>query len=74
MGLLDALEPPKKERSCKIRSVKAELDKKDQEILDRALADVELWPAKTLSNQLQNRGLIITDTTITRHRKGLCSC
>ena len=74
MGLLDNLEPPKKNRSCKIRTVKNELDKKDQEALDSYLADLERWPAKSLSNALSSKGIIVTDNTITRHRKGICSC
>lgn len=72
--MLEDLQPPVKGYTCRIRTVKNELDKKDQEIIDAALADVDKWPAKTLSNALSAKGLKVTDNSITRHRKGLCSC
>jgi len=72
--MLEDLQPPTKGYTCKIRTIKDQLDKKDQVILDAALADVSNWPAKTLSNALALRGLTIADNTISRHRKGLCSC
>lgn len=72
--MLEGLTPPAKDYSCRVRTVKNELDKKDQDILDSCLADLDGWPAKTLSNALSARGLSISDATISRHRKGLCSC
>ena len=74
MGLLDGLEPYVKARPCRIRSLLTELEKKDAEILLTALNSPDLWPAKTLSNALKIRGLLISDNAISQHRKGACSC
>lgn len=72
--MLEDLQPPTKGYTCKVRTIRNGLDKKDQEILDAALADLNNWPSKTLSNALSARGLTVTDNSIARHRKGLCSC
>ena len=74
MGLLDGLEPHKKSRPCRVRTVLAELDKKDAEILQTALKSPDLWGAKTLSNALKIRGVLLSDNAVTNHRKGACSC
>lgn len=74
MGLLDGLEPTKKARPCRVRTVLGELDKKDAAILATALLSVDLWPSKTLSNALKQRGVLLSDNAITHHRSGSCSC
>jgi hypothetical protein len=74
MGLLDGLEPHKKTRPCRVRTVLAELDKKDAEILLTALKSPDLWPAKSLSNALKIRGILLSDNGVSNHRKGACSC
>jgi len=74
MGLLDGLEPHKKARNCRVRTVLAELDKKDVATLETALKSPDLWGAKTLSNALKIRGVLLSDNAISNHRKGACSC
>jgi len=74
MGLLDGLEPEKRVRPCRVRSILSELDKKDAEILSAALNAVESWAAKTLSNALKMRGVVLSDGAIASHRRGSCSC
>jgi hypothetical protein len=74
MGLLDGLEPHKKARPCRVRSLLAELEKKDADILASALQSPDLWPAKTLSNALKQRGVLLSDSAITHHRSKACSC
>ena len=74
MGLLENFEPPRKQTACKVRSVLNDLTKDDKEILTTALKDTEKWAAQTLSNALKQRGISIADASITKHRKGLCSC
>lgn len=74
MGLLDGLEPHKKSRPCRVRTVLAELDKKDADILRTALKSPDLWPSRTLSNALKIRGVLLSDNAVTNHRKGACSC
>lgn len=74
MGLLDGLEPHKRVRPCRVRSILEQLEGKDVAILSSALQSPELWPAKTLSNALKQRGLVVSDSAISGHRKGSCSC
>jgi hypothetical protein len=74
MGLLDGLEPHKKARPCRVRSILGQLEDKDADILGSALKSPELWPAKTLSNALKQRGVLLSDSAITHHRSKACSC
>jgi hypothetical protein len=74
MGILDGLEPHKKSRPCRVRTVLSGLDKKDADILVTALKSPDLWGAKTLSNALKIRNVLLSDNAITNHRKGACSC
>lgn len=74
MSLLSGMTPPIKRTACKVRTLILSLDAKDAEILEQALADVHLWPARTLQNALSERKIVISDISIGRHRKGQCSC
>jgi hypothetical protein len=71
--MLENLTPPKRIRSCAVRTILGQLEKKDKEIFVAALANPD-WAALTLSKELTKRGLLISDGAITRHRKGMCSC
>jgi hypothetical protein len=72
--LLDGLQPPIKFYPCKVRELYETLENADAEILRSAVGNLESWGAKTLSNALHERGISISDLSITRHRKNLCSC
>lgn len=72
--MLEDLKPPVRQFPCKVRTVLGELEPKDREILLSALNSPDLWPAKTLSNALKSRGLQLIDSSINRHREGICSC
>lgn len=73
--MLEGLKPPpNRAYYCRVAVTLSDLDQADQEILTTALADIQSWPAKTLSNALRERGLTLADTTITKHRQGLCQC
>jgi hypothetical protein len=74
MSLLSGMTPPVKKTACKVRTLLASLESKDAEILEVALANVHLWPARTLQNALAERKIVISDISIGRHRKGQCSC
>jgi hypothetical protein len=74
MGLLDDLTPPVKRYSCKVRTISEQLTDKDRATFLAAINDREVWSAIGLSNALKQRGVQIIDTSITRHRDGLCSC
>lgn len=73
--MLEGLKPPHERLyPCRVAQAILALDDKDQKILTEAIADLQTWPAKTLSNALKERGLLLADTTITKHRKKLCAC
>lgn len=74
MNKLDGLTPHVKEVSCKVRLLLKSLSEEDQEVLGAAVNDAQRWPARTLQNSLKERNVILTDLTITKHRKGFCSC
>jgi hypothetical protein len=71
--MLEDLTPPARQTPCRVREVLETLEPKDQEILKKALAD-PAWGTKPLSNALRERGLMISDSPITKHRAGRCSC
>lgn len=74
MNILDGLTPHVKEVSCKVRLLIKTLSIEDREVLTAAVSDEQRWPARTLQNSLKERGITLTDLTITKHRKGYCSC
>lgn len=72
--MLEGLTPPKRNTPCATRKLLESLSPEDAEILRKALADTTAWPAKTLYRSLYERGLLLSDTSINSHRKGMCSC
>lgn len=73
--MLENLEPPQnKSIRCKVADISKELDQADQAIFQRAVDNIDLWKAKTLSRELYKRGVKLADVTISRHRQQLCSC
>jgi len=58
---------------CKVADLAKRLPPGDGEILLKAVEDQD-WPAKALSRQLREREVLISDTTILRHRRGECPC
>jgi hypothetical protein len=71
--MLENLTPPNRIRSCAVRTILSQLEKKDKEIFVAALASQD-WAALTLAKELTSRGLLISDGAISRHRKEICSC
>ena len=72
--MLEGLEPPKRNYTCRIKVLSDQLDKKDSTIFLEAVNSPDKWPAKTLQNALKERGIILADTVITKHRQQLCRC
>lgn len=73
--MLEGLKPPVRQNHvCKVAFYLNALKSNDAEILKQAIANKELWPARTLSNELAQRTIKIADTTITKHRNQLCAC
>lgn len=71
--MLEGLQPPKKLPACKVRTILASLEPKDQEILKNALSD-DNWPHSTLTHELNKRGIRISEQPVRTHRLGRCSC
>jgi hypothetical protein len=72
--MLQDLTPPVRKFNCKVRTVILALDDKDSKILEQAMVSVDVWPAKTLSVELKRRGLLLSDSAISNHRKKSCAC
>lgn len=58
---------------CKVADILDRLEASDRAILVKAVDD-ETWVAKQLSKSLKERGLLLSDTTILRHRRRECVC
>jgi hypothetical protein len=72
--MLEDLTPPVRHYNCKVRSVMLGLDAKDVKVFENAIMSADVWPSKTLSNELKKRGLLLSDSAITSHRKKSCAC
>jgi hypothetical protein len=72
--MLEGLTPPERITPCAVRTVREKLDEADRTIFDRAVLDVDSWPHKTLANALCERGVMISEKPIRKHRTGECSC
>ena len=72
--MLEDLMPPVRVTPCKVRTIMEQLDEGDREILVKALADHEAWSGNGLARALSQRGLVITEKPIRKHRNRECSC
>jgi hypothetical protein len=72
--MLEGLEPKKKNAACAVRKLMDTLGDKDSKILTDAVADVATWTSNALSTALRDRGIIVADHTITKHRNRICVC
>lgn len=72
--LLSDLTPPKRIFPCRVRELYETLEKADSDILRFAIESKDQWPAKTLSNALRERDVMLSDLAITKHRNNRCSC
>lgn len=73
--MLEGLKPAEnKVMRCKVNDFKDELDPKDYAILEEAIEDRKTWTAFGLMKALRERGLILTDSVITKHRNKQCRC
>jgi hypothetical protein len=60
-------------RTCKVQAVLETLSAEDVGILLNAIDD-RAWAIKTLSRELGNLGIQLSDTPLTNHRKKVCAC
>jgi hypothetical protein len=72
--MLENLEPPVRKTPCKVRDLLESLEPPDAEILEAAVLDSARWKIKTLADELNNRGLTISETPLSKHRARNCSC
>jgi hypothetical protein len=73
--MLEGLTPPANATVyCKVDQTLQTLDEADKKILAEAIANTDIWPAKTLSKQLRLRGISMADTTLSKHRAKTCAC
>jgi len=72
--MLEDLTPPSKNKRCKMGRLLDGLEDKDREILEKALANKEVWASKALARELTNRGLAITEGPLGLHRVKSCGC
>jgi hypothetical protein len=72
--MLEGLTPPERQFPCAVRTLREAFNETDLTIFDKALADLQSWPHKTLATALRERGVEISDKPIRMHRMGRCSC
>lgn len=72
--MLENLKPPVQKRTCKVRTILETLEPADQEILEAAIMDSAKWKIKTLSDELRNNGIELSERPISNHRTKACSC
>jgi len=72
--MLEDMVPEVRVTPCKVRKVAAEMSVEDNAILTAALDNVEDWSSNALARALCQRGVIITEKPIRRHRNKECSC
>lgn len=71
--MLEGLTPPQRITPCKVRTVKAQIDESDVELLEAYIQSPD-WSTPALSSALKDRGISLSPNTILKHRKGTCSC
>lgn len=72
--MLENLTPISRQRTCAAQTVLSKLEPADQDILNAALDNADQWPAKSLDRALRERGIILSDGSITHHRRKECVC
>jgi hypothetical protein len=72
--MLENLQPPARKLPCKVRELLESLSEPDAEILEAAVMDSAKWKIKTLADELNNRGVEISENPLSKHRARKCSC
>lgn len=71
--MLEGMTPPVRISTCKVRTVKDQLEESDAELLESYVQDPE-WSTNALAGALKKRDVHLSANTILKHRKGNCSC
>jgi hypothetical protein len=73
--MLEDMKPPPRAGSCAVRTVLDSLDESDRIILVDALSTpITVWGHVPLSEALKQRGIVLLETAIRKHRAARCSC
>ena len=72
--MLEGMKPVQRVFVCAVNRIKDTLSDNDQQILMAAINDADTWPAKTLDRALRQRGVVLSDSAITNHRRKGCAC
>ena len=71
--MLEGLTPPIKESLCAVMVRAADLEPADLKILLDSMLDAR-WSNLALADALTQRGFIISESTIRKHRTKTCAC
>lgn len=71
--MLEDLRIPTRTFSCKVEGLKTELSPSDHKILVDAVMN-PAWTQMGLQAALREKGIILSASTIKRHRTKVCSC
>lgn len=71
--MLEDLQIPSRVFTCKVDALKSELSPSDHKILVDAVMN-PAWPQVGLQSALREKGIILSASTIKRHRTKVCSC
>ena len=59
--------------ACSVAATLEQLNDEDKAALETVLAD-KRWRSTDIAAQLQAEGISISDSTLSRHRRGACKC
>jgi hypothetical protein len=71
--MLENLVLPKRRYPCRVRDLASELGEKDGKILVDAANNPE-WPYSGLQNALGKLGVVVSQSSLKKHRTQMCSC
>jgi hypothetical protein len=71
--MLEGIQPPSKNKVCRVVQLINEMDDSDKVILETAISDGR-WSAGALSQALRSRGFTIASETLRGHMNGSCLC
>ena len=71
--MLEGLEPPLKSLLCIVGRKAADLSKEDQQVFETAINDPR-WTVSALTRALVERGFVVGDTALRKHKRGECAC
>lgn len=73
--MLEDLKPYERVRTCRIRTIlDEELNEKDRAIFEKAIGDLEGYPHNYLARMMTEKGILLSDKSVTNHRQKRCSC